>query len=80
MTRVSLATLLLAASTLACASPQLIAHRGGTGDAPENTLPAIELALKNRADAVWVTVQLSKDGRWRANRLCSASARRAPAW
>lgn len=62
MTRVSLAALLLTASALACASPQLIAHRGGTGDAPENTLPAIELALKNRADAVWVTVQLSKDG------------------
>ncbi|HDX9143208.1 TPA: glycerophosphodiester phosphodiesterase, partial [Klebsiella michiganensis] len=29
--------LLIASS--ACAAPQLIAHRGGTGDAPENTLP-----------------------------------------
>lgn len=62
MIRVSLTGLLLAAAFTACASPQLIAHRGGTADAPENTLPAIELALKNRADAIWVTVQLSKDG------------------
>jgi len=43
-------------------APQIIAHRGGTADAPENTLPAIEMALKNRADAIWITVQLSKDG------------------
>ena len=60
-------TLLIAASLLlgsapAWAAPQIIAHRGGTGDAPENTLPAIDLALKNGAQAVWVTVQLSQDG------------------
>jgi glycerophosphoryl diester phosphodiesterase len=42
-------------------TPQIIAHRGGTADAPENTLSAIELALKNGADAIWITVQLSKD-------------------
>src|SRR5471030_27673 len=51
----------LAAST-APSVPEIIAHRGGTGDAPENTLPAIKLALANGADAIWVTVQLSKDG------------------
>lgn len=49
--------LLIASS--ACAAPQLIAHRGGTGDAPENTLPAIKLALENKAEAIWITVQLS---------------------
>ena len=42
--------------------PQIIAHRGGTGDAPENTLEAIRLAVEHRADAMWLTVQLSKDG------------------
>lgn len=52
--------LLIASS--ACAAPQLIAHRGGTGDAPENTLPAIKLALENKAGAIWITVQLSQDG------------------
>lgn len=44
------------------AAPQIIAHRGGTGDAPENTLPAIQLALDNRAEAIWITIQLSHDG------------------
>ena len=44
------------------ALPQIIAHRGGTGDAPENTLEAIRLALAHHADAMWLTVQLSKDG------------------
>ncbi len=42
--------------------PKIIAHRGGTGDAPENTLEAIRLSVANRADAMWLTVQLSKDG------------------
>ncbi|GAB2877263.1 glycerophosphodiester phosphodiesterase family protein [Paraburkholderia jirisanensis] len=42
--------------------PRIIAHRGGTGDAPENTLEAIRLAIANHADALWLTVQLSKDG------------------
>src|SRR5688572_6277758 len=48
--------------TQAYARPEIIAHRGGTGDAPENTVLAINKALKNNADAVWITVQLSKDG------------------
>ncbi|MGT3281673.1 glycerophosphodiester phosphodiesterase family protein [Yersinia enterocolitica] len=42
-------------------SPQIIAHRGGTADAPENTIPAIKKALANGADAIWITLQLSKD-------------------
>jgi glycerophosphoryl diester phosphodiesterase len=42
--------------------PRIVAHRGGTGDAPENTLEAIRLAIAHHADALWLTVQLSKDG------------------
>ncbi|WP_321814996.1 MULTISPECIES: glycerophosphodiester phosphodiesterase family protein [unclassified Paraburkholderia] len=42
--------------------PLVIAHRGGTADAPENTLAAIRTALANHADAIWLTVQLSRDG------------------
>lgn len=42
--------------------PKVIAHRGGTGDAPENTLEAIRESIAHRADAMWLTVQLSKDG------------------
>jgi glycerophosphoryl diester phosphodiesterase len=44
------------------ALPKLIAHRGGTADYPENTLLAIEQSLRNGADAIWLTVQLSQDG------------------
>lgn len=42
--------------------PMIVAHRGGTGDAPENTLLAIKTAIQSHADAIWLTVQLSKDG------------------
>jgi glycerophosphoryl diester phosphodiesterase len=50
------------AVTQVSALPAIIAHRGGTGDAPENTLEAIRLSITNHADAMWLTVQLSKDG------------------
>ncbi|MFD6197314.1 glycerophosphodiester phosphodiesterase family protein [Mycobacteriaceae bacterium NPDC060252] len=42
--------------------PMLIAHRGGTGDYPENTVLAITNAVKAGADGMWVTVQVSSDG------------------
>ncbi|MFL9866470.1 glycerophosphodiester phosphodiesterase family protein [Paraburkholderia fungorum] len=42
--------------------PRIVAHRGGTGDAPENTLEAIHQSIAHHADAMWLTVQLSKDG------------------
>jgi len=41
---------------------EIIAHRGASHDAPENTLAAIRLAWEQQADAVEVDVQLSKDG------------------
>ena len=41
--------------------PSVIAHRGGTADYPENTLRAIDGALRNGADEIWLTVQLSAD-------------------
>ena len=42
---------------------EIIAHRGASHDAPENTLAAIQLAWRQGADAVEVDVQLSKDGK-----------------
>jgi glycerophosphoryl diester phosphodiesterase len=42
--------------------PKIIAHRAGTGDAPENTLEAIRQSIAHRTDEMWLTVQLSKDG------------------
>ena len=41
---------------------QVWAHRGASDHAPENTLPAFELALEQGADGVEFDVQLSKDG------------------
>jgi len=41
----------------------IIAHRGAARDAPENTLAAVNLAWQQKADAVEVDVQLSKDGK-----------------
>jgi glycerophosphoryl diester phosphodiesterase len=39
----------------------IIAHRGESFDAPENTLAAVNLAWERDADAVEIDVQLSKD-------------------
>ena len=38
------------------------AHRGASGHAPENTLPAFEMAYLAEADGIELDVQLSKDG------------------
>ena len=42
--------------------PLVIAHRGASEDAPENTIAAFELALEQGADALEMDVHLSKDG------------------
>lgn len=72
-TRQMLPLLLAAAFISGCSSlpatepdagqaPLIVAHRGGAADFPENTLLAIDNALRNRADMLWLTVQLSRDG------------------
>jgi glycerophosphoryl diester phosphodiesterase len=40
----------------------VIAHRGASADAPENTLAAFDLALRQGADALELDVRLSRDG------------------
>lgn len=40
----------------------IIAHRGASGSAPENTLAAVRLALAQKADMIEIDVFLSKDG------------------
>lgn len=40
----------------------MIAHRGASGDAPENTMAAFELALAQGADGIEFDVHLSRDG------------------
>ena len=41
---------------------EIIAHRGASHDAPENTLAAVQLAWQQHADAVEVDVRISRDG------------------
>ena len=41
--------------------PVIVAHRGASADAPENTLPAFELAWKQGADAIEGDFHLTKD-------------------
>jgi glycerophosphoryl diester phosphodiesterase len=40
----------------------VIAHRGASAYAPENTIPSFELALRQGADALELDVRLSRDG------------------
>lgn len=42
--------------------PLIIAHRGASSEAPENTLASFRRALEQGADAVEMDVHLSKDG------------------
>ena len=41
---------------------KVFAHRGASGYAPENTLPAFALAEEQGADGVELDVQLTRDG------------------
>jgi glycerophosphoryl diester phosphodiesterase len=49
-------------SCLHAQSPMIVAHRGASHDAPENTIPAFELAWKQGADAIEGDFHLTKDG------------------
>lgn len=42
---------------------EIVAHRGASGVAPENTLPAIDLALEAGADYIEIDVHLTSDNR-----------------
>jgi glycerophosphoryl diester phosphodiesterase len=45
------------------AGPEIIAHRGASWDAPENTVAAIKLAWEQQADASEFDIYQSKDGK-----------------
>ncbi|MBC8004270.1 MAG: glycerophosphodiester phosphodiesterase [Verrucomicrobia bacterium] len=56
-------TLIILLSMTSIAQPILIAHRGSSFTAPENTVAAAKLAWEQDADAVEVDIYLSKDNR-----------------
>ena len=41
---------------------EIFAHRGASGYAPENTMDAFKLAVKQGAEGIELDIQLSKDG------------------
>ena len=41
---------------------QITSHRGSSLQAPENTIPAIELAIENLSDYIEIDIQMTKDG------------------
>lgn len=41
---------------------KVIAHRGASNKAPENTIPAFQTAIRQGADGIELDVQMSKDG------------------
>ena len=48
----------------ACAnSPLIVAHRGASADAPENTLASFRLAVEQKADVLETDMYLTTDGR-----------------
>jgi glycerophosphoryl diester phosphodiesterase len=47
---------------MSAATPLVLAHRGASWDAPENTLPALELAVEQGADYVEFDVRVAPDG------------------
>src|SRR5581483_6718835 len=51
----------LCCGSAAAAPPIIIAHRGASHDAPENTLAAIRLGFEQGADFVEVDVRLTAD-------------------
>ena len=61
MLRISIASLMLLA--LHAGGVEVIAHRGASADAPENTLSAMKLAWERGADAIELDLWLSKDGK-----------------
>jgi glycerophosphoryl diester phosphodiesterase len=65
MHRLTLPALLMAAllSTVATRGVEIIAHRGASFDAPENTLASLRLGYEQGAEAGVLDVHLSKDGR-----------------
>jgi glycerophosphoryl diester phosphodiesterase len=60
---ISLPLLLASAGTANAAEADVIAHRGSSGVAPENTAAAVRTAIRQDADFVEIDVQRTKDGR-----------------
>ncbi|MEW6306614.1 MAG: glycerophosphodiester phosphodiesterase family protein, partial [Verrucomicrobiota bacterium] len=55
--------LLLAGFSATSGAVEIIAHRGASYDAPENTMASVKLGWKQKADGVEIDIWLTKDGK-----------------
>jgi glycerophosphoryl diester phosphodiesterase len=62
LTKVMLACVLMPWQCAVAVDVEIIAHRGASYDAPENTIESVKLGWEQGADAVEIDVYLSKDG------------------
>ncbi|MFI0353881.1 glycerophosphodiester phosphodiesterase [Actinomadura sp. 9N407] len=60
---IGLPVLIVSAVPASAAGADVIAHRGSSGVAPENTAIAVRTAIRQGADSVEIDVQRTKDGR-----------------
>ncbi len=56
-------SLLFSLMTLPTFAVEIVAHRGASFDAPENSLSSMKLAWKQKTDAIETDIHLSKDGK-----------------
>ena len=56
-----LTTMMVHAQSKATEAPLLVAHRGASYEAPENTVASVKLAWTKRADATEVDIHMTRD-------------------
>src|SRR5688572_20614222 len=61
--RTAAAVMVFAVLSAPASAAEIIAHRGASADAPENTLAALKLGYEQGADAGELDVHVSKDGK-----------------
>jgi glycerophosphoryl diester phosphodiesterase len=59
----SASALFVLCAALSASPPEIVAHRGESADAPENTMAAFRLAWERKVPAIELDVHLSKDGK-----------------
>jgi glycerophosphoryl diester phosphodiesterase len=62
MKTIFVALILLSHNTIYAVEPLIVAHRGASRDAPENTIPAFKQAWEQGADAIEGDFHLTQDG------------------
>src|SRR5690606_5583846 len=60
---VAMPVAMLLLSSVPAGATEIVAHRGASHDAPENTVRAVRLGWEQKADACEIDIRLSSDGK-----------------